>query len=466
MKKIFVVMMTLMISSSFILSACSSNNGKEASESDKGKGAAEVKVIRFLHNETDPPSVEFFNKAIKEFEAANPGIKVQMEAVSTDARLQKLTAAFASKTAPEVFKILAEERFNFARKGNIESLDDLVSSIGQSDFIPGIVTKIDGKVYDLPYTLGNWGVLWYRDDLLKAKGIKPPTNWEELKAAAKALTEDINGDGKPDKFGIVIPAGKNRMTSLWFSQLLWSAGGTYFDKDMNVSFDSPATVKSLQMIKDLKPYAPPGMSSYSYGEVADVYLSGNVAMNIYAGRLVSRASTNAPDLLKVTKAAPMPVGPAGSGVKLVSPNSFAISSSKVGAKNQAEAKKFLQFLITGERSQNFSLTAFPHLIPPLKSVQDKMLKSELPKNFEGRKDLMDAAFDTSNGTDFPTEAGLIVKDGSIQSIGKSNPYIGSIIDRHIPAMVVQKVLIENVSPEEATKWGAEEMKKIVADLNK
>ena len=49
--------------------------------------ASAQEVVRFLHNETDPPSVAFFNEAIKEFQAANTEIKIEMEAVSTDGRL-------------------------------------------------------------------------------------------------------------------------------------------------------------------------------------------------------------------------------------------------------------------------------------------------------------------------------------------------------------------------------------------
>src|SRR5690606_18739803 len=67
---------------------------------------AQDQVVRFLHNETDPPSIEFYNNAIKDFEAANPGIKIEMEAVSTDGRLQKVLASINTKTMPEVFKIL------------------------------------------------------------------------------------------------------------------------------------------------------------------------------------------------------------------------------------------------------------------------------------------------------------------------------------------------------------------------
>ena len=163
--------------------------------------AQSPQVVRFLHNETDPPSMEFYGKAIAEFEKLNPGIKIEMEAVSTDGRLQKVTAAINAKTMPEVFKLLSEERVLFARKGYIVPLDNVVAAIGESDYVAESIDRVDGKVYDLPYTLNSFSVLWYRDDLLKAAKVAPPKNWDELLAAAKTLNKgDVNG--------FIFPAGR------------------------------------------------------------------------------------------------------------------------------------------------------------------------------------------------------------------------------------------------------------------
>src|SRR5690606_6201342 len=160
----------------------------------------------------------------------NPDIDIQMEVINTDGRLQKVLAGLNTKTMPEVFKILPEERFNFARSGYIQPLDDLIEEIGADDFVDGSLTKVDGRIYDVPYTLGNYSVMWYRSDLLEAKGLQPPKTWEELEAAAETLTEGANK-------GFIIPAGKNRANSIFFAHMLWSAGGTFFDKDLNVTFN-------------------------------------------------------------------------------------------------------------------------------------------------------------------------------------------------------------------------------------
>jgi multiple sugar transport system substrate-binding protein len=420
---------------------------------------ADTKVVRFLHNETDPPSIEFFNKAIKEFETQNPDIKIEMEAVSTDGRLQKVLASINTKTMPEIFKILPEERFEFARKGYLVPLDDMIDQIGRDEYVSGSLVPVEGKVYDIPYTLGNYGVLWQRDDLLKAKNIATPKTWDDLKNAAEKLTTDGN-------FGYMFPAGKNRMTGIFLSQMIWSAGGTYFDKDLNVTFDNPGTVKALTFLKDMAKFSPKGVGSYSYGDMINVYLTGKIGLDEYAPRLIANAKLNAPDLFKNTSAAPTPVGPSGVGVKFVNSNSFALSSEKVGAKNVDAARKFLQFIASGDRLRDFSLTVHPHLIPPLKNVQEEVIKAGAAASLDGREEISRTSFDTSNALDFESEAGAQFKDGKVVRSGVINPYIGSIVARDIPAQVVQRVVLQGEDPAEAAKWGQTRMEAIVKDLKK
>lgn len=416
-------------------------------------------IVRFLHNETDPPSIEFYNAAIKEFEAQNPGIKIQMEAISTDGRLQKVMASINTKTMPEVFKLLPEERFDFARKGYLVDLTGLVDEVGRSSYVPGALVEVDGKNFDIPYTVGNFSVLWQRDDLLKAKGLSTPKTWEEMMAAAKALSADGN-------FGFIFPAGKNRMASIFLSHMIWSAGGTYFDKDLNVTFNNPGTVKALTYLKEMAKYSPQGIGSYSYGDMINVYLTGTIGIDIYAPRLIANAAANTPDLFKNTSAQPLPVGPSGVAVKFANANSFALATPAVGAKNVDAARKFLKFLVTGEQLAKFSLTAFPHLIPPLTDVQEEVVKEGSAKILSGREEIARISYDTSNALDFETEAGAKFENGKVIRSGAVNPYISSIIARHIPAEVLQRVVLQGEDPAAAAAWGQKRMEDLVKSLKK
>lgn len=418
--------------------------------------SAQTKVVRFLHNETDPPSIEFFNKAIEAFEAENPDIDVQMEAISTDGRLQKVLASISTRSMPEVFKLLPEERFEFARKGYILPLDDLIDQIGRDGYAPGALIKVDGATYDIPYTLGNFSLLYSRRDMLEAVGATVATDWDGLKANAQKLTTDGN-------FGFLFPAGKNRMASIFLSEMIWSAGGTYFDADLNVTFDNPGTVAALTFLKEMAAFSPEGVGAYSYGDMINVYLTGRIGQDIYAPRLVANAVANTPQVFENTVVSEMPAGPGGAGVKFVNANGLALASEKVGAQNVDAARKFVAYITTGDRLRDFSLTAFPHLIPPRTDVQEAVIAAGAPL-IGGREDIARMAFDTTNGLDFESEAGARIEGGKVVRSGVVNPYIGAIIARHVPAEVVQRVVLEGEDPAAAAAWGQERMQEIVDDL--
>jgi ABC-type glycerol-3-phosphate transport system substrate-binding protein len=351
---------------------------------------------------------------------------------------------------------LPEERYRFAKAGYLVPLDDMIDEIGRDDYVPESLVPVDGVQYDIPYTVGNFSVLWERDDLLKAKGLETAANWEELASNAKALA----GDGS---YGFVFPAGKNRMTSIFMSLMMWNAGGTYFDKDYKITFNNPGTVKALTFLKEMAQYSPAGIGSYSYSDMINAYLTGKVAQDIYAPRLAANAAANTPDLFKNTSAHTIPAGPSGVAVKFVNANSFALASEKVGAKNIDAARKFLKFLTTGDRLVDFSLTAFPHLIPPLKSVQPAVIAKGAPL-LGGRDDIAKVAFDTSNSLDFDTEAGAKFEDGKVVRTGEVNHLIGSIVARDIPAQVLQRVVLQGEDPAAAAAWGQEQMQQVVNDL--
>jgi ABC-type glycerol-3-phosphate transport system substrate-binding protein len=424
--------------------------------------AQERTTIRFLTSDNEPAQVEALKGAVAEFEAKNPTIHVELEVYAVAARLKKLQAEINARNAPDVVKIVPEERLVWGSQGYFAPLDDVYKSIGEDAFVPGSVVKVDGKVYDLPYVINHFSILWYRDDLLKAKGIKPPTNMDELKKAAEALT--VKGaDGQISQFGIAYPASNVRQTSLQLAQFMWSNGGTFFDKNMKVTFDNPGTVAALTTMRDLAAFAPPALGSYSTNEVADAYALGKAAMAISSGALGLRVIQNAPDLFANTKAMRFPAGSAGSFF-FAGTNSMALASEKIGGKHIAESKKFLTYFLGSKYYRDYLLARGGQDISPLKSlVADPKLIAET-SIYGKRPDLAKVAFDVSNTLDFDADAGATFSGGNAQSGGQLNPYIAAVIARNIPATAVQKVLIEKMSPADAAKWGAAEFEKVVADL--
>lgn len=96
--------------------------------------------------------------------------------------------------------------------------------------------------------------MYYNKRIFKEAGLKDPQqlmeennwNWTTMLDAAKKLTVDNNGDGKPDQYGL---AGAHYI----FSELLIASnGGTiYSESDKKVSFDSPASMEALNFLHSL-----------------------------------------------------------------------------------------------------------------------------------------------------------------------------------------------------------------------
>ena len=100
------------------------------------------------------------------------------------------------RTARPVLRRL-ERRARVDRRGRPRRLEPLAAERGfdTSAFFPGYLDAFkgpDGKIYGFPKD-GNTLAMAYNAAMLEAAGIEPPTNWEELQAAAEALT---TGDQK------------------------------------------------------------------------------------------------------------------------------------------------------------------------------------------------------------------------------------------------------------------------------
>ncbi|MFI6348553.1 ABC transporter substrate-binding protein [Streptomyces sp. NPDC050560] len=415
-----------------------------------GKG-----TLRFFHNETDPATVSFFHRAIAAYERDHPRVHVEMELVSTDGRLQRLLSMQAIRRLPGIFKILPEERHMFAKKGMLEPLDDVVDRIGRDDFVEHALIPIDGVIYDIPYTLDPFSDYWYRDDLLTAKGLRPATTWREFADSSKELRRGAK------TYGTAIPASIGRAGDIFFAQVLWSQGGTFFDKDFAVSLDrGDAAVRALEIVRDLAAAAPPGIKSYSYDDMVSTYVSGQIAQVVYDPGVVTTAQSTAKDILAKTRTGPLLIGDSGIGIGYQNPNLFTISTKEYGNPDVPVAKDFLRHVLTGSRALEFSLTDYPNYVPPLASIQKEISRTKNVLN-DAYGPLVKRAFDLRNTMDFTREAGARVVDGALVTTGTVNPHSRFISDRFIGANLMQEAFSTHTSLRQAVKKWADELRKAV-----
>ena len=176
----------------------------------------------------------------KEFEAANPGVKVEVTAIPWDAAHDKFTTAITANKTPDVAMVGTTWMGEFA---GMDALDATPGEIDSSVFFEGAqaTTEVDGTSYGIPWYVET-RLVYYRTDLAEKAGITtPPTDWAGLKDMAKAMQDKAGAE-----WGIGLQAGG---TGSWQSVMPfgWSAGADLTKDDGKAyNFDSPEMLKATE----------------------------------------------------------------------------------------------------------------------------------------------------------------------------------------------------------------------------
>ena len=169
----------------------------------------------------------------KDFEAANPGVKVKVTAIPWDSAHDKFATAITAQQTPDVAQIGTTWAGEMAGMG---ALEPTPGSIDKSAFFEGAqkTTEVNGTSYGIPWYVET-RLVYYRTDLAKKAGYDSvPTDWEGLKAMAKAMQSKAGA-----KWGIGLQAGG---PGSWQSIMpfAWSDGADLTkDGGKAYNFDSP-----------------------------------------------------------------------------------------------------------------------------------------------------------------------------------------------------------------------------------
>ena len=154
-----------------------------------GAAAADT-TVKWLHIEANPAQVKIWEEVARAYEAAHPGVRIEMQFLENEAYKAKLPTILQSKDRPNIIYSWA----GGVLKAQIEAgvLQDITDQVkGYSDTItPAALAAFtrDGRVYGLPIALSQVGFLYNRDLIAKAHvdaaAIK---TWDDLLAAVKAL---------------------------------------------------------------------------------------------------------------------------------------------------------------------------------------------------------------------------------------------------------------------------------------
>jgi multiple sugar transport system substrate-binding protein len=271
-------------------------------------GTATLTFYGFSDWVATEPWAKAYNDAKAQFEAENPGYRIELQSDPWGDWELKNRTMFASGNPADVFFVNNPDVPTFANSGNLLDLSGYAAPGYFDQFFQGVLSmyRWNGKTVAIPFTT-DCRILWINKDIFAQAGLdpnKPPTTWAEMVSYSRTITE------KTGKYGFGVDFGNKEFPV----QAAFNASNGQVIKVDNAgnitpNVDTPEFRAYLQMLLDLKPTFEPDYANLNHHDVARLFAEGQIGMiigntlvetnvyekNFYAQSLVPRMNASAPN---------------------------------------------------------------------------------------------------------------------------------------------------------------------------
>jgi ABC-type glycerol-3-phosphate transport system substrate-binding protein len=265
-------------------------------------GVTTVKIMSVWQTENPESGLEM--AIAKKFEEQNSDIKLEFIGIPMNDLWAKMTAQATASDLPDVFFLNSGYT---ARAVELEIVEDIKNLWTPQELAEYSKIAIDdcmvGDVLTyLPFYATPQAMI-YRYDWLQEKGLKPPVTWEDFRNVGKAFTEDLNGDGRPDRYGFAMLAMRNGSAASRFLQVVRTFGVNELyqkpDGSWTTDVGSPKFKEALKVFTDfanVDRIVPPGVIETGYPEASQQIASGLAGMMITGSNAIGTIYAQAPEL--------------------------------------------------------------------------------------------------------------------------------------------------------------------------
>ena len=230
---------------------------------------------------------KWFAELGAEFAKSHPGVTISSVNYPTDQWFGRVIAAINTDTAPDLIYNNYERVIRIeTQTERIMDLSETLAGVGDKGFLSEAdlqVATYQGKMIILPVQRVQMG-FGARKSWLDKVGAEMPTTWDDVKAvAAKFQSEDPDGNGKDDTFGLALEAAKPRDLIHMLDLYTFGAGlrHTLIDADGNIVIDQPEHAQVLEeFLKTFTDYGfvAPDTINHSFPEMYQVIEGGRAGM--------------------------------------------------------------------------------------------------------------------------------------------------------------------------------------------
>lgn len=321
--------------------------------------------------EPELPAGEF-RALMDEFEAQNPGIKVELISGPYSATRDLIVAGAATGTMSDVVGLDGAWVNDFVKQGSLASLTQLMSDAAFDDSELAAQIQLGGATYMIPVVNFVYPV-FVNLDLLNAAGIESaPSTRSEFAAAAAALTNaETNVSGWVLPLSMEQPNGIQNDVMSW----VWASGGSMLADGQPNLVGNADVISAVEFIKGMYDAGviAPGAFSLREQDKVEEFTNGRVGMMISSLAHINLIRERNPELNFAISALPAADGYEG-------PRGLPYASWGIGvaqnSEHQAEAWKLVAFLMSAETNSRLSsiANAFPGNV---KSTPDFVQTDEL-----------------------------------------------------------------------------------------
>ncbi len=329
------------VAGALALTACSGGGTAPPSTDDVDPDAPVTISVGGKPTTEFPEQLAAFERTLEEFTEAHPNITIEAEETTWEA--DTFQALLAGGTMPTVLSVPFTEIGALIERQQVAPIGDFLADSTVLDqlnpTVMEVVTDDAGQVWGVPtaaYTMG----LLYNRALFEQAGLDPdapPTTWEEVAQAARAITDATDAQG----FATMTLDN----TGGWILTTTSYAFGSTMESDdgATATIDNPAAAEVLELYRQLRWDEDVMGSNFllNYDDAVNAFASGQVGMFVQGADNYSNMVTNrgmAPEDFGV---APLPQAEGGIGT--LGGGSVSVVNPRATAEEIAAAMTWIEF---------------------------------------------------------------------------------------------------------------------------
>lgn len=249
-----------------------------------------------------PRFTPYFESVVRNYEAANPGVKIEWIDFPWDIIQTKLVTRIVAGSPPALVNLNVPWADEYARDGLLTPVDGMLGA-ARSRYIPSTLEdlRFKGKTYGFPM-YSNVAVVAYNRQIFKAAGLtRGPASFDEQLAFARRIAATT------DKAGIAPALSKIDGLFMWQGLPVITNGRAAFNTPAHVALVKKlaATYKAGGLLKESL------FAEDNFPAVVDAYKGGRLGMLLAPPAALKRIEADASDIYALTDVSPAPLGPTG-----------------------------------------------------------------------------------------------------------------------------------------------------------